>query len=154
MTVTSKQRAYLRSLAANIDTIRMVGKAGIGDDLMKQAADALTKREIIKGKVLVYAANMNLYKDKYDVLLDHGESYGEKLPLFIVKGEEFYLLRITPKLAQELFKDYDNIAEPRLFYGYEIMINKTMDKWVVVDEYKKKYFNFLREEKYESNNKN
>ena len=28
------------------------GKAGIGDDLMKQAADALTKREIIKGKVL------------------------------------------------------------------------------------------------------
>ena len=52
MTVTSKQRAYLRSLAANIDTILMVGKAGIGDDLMKQAADALTKREIIKGKVL------------------------------------------------------------------------------------------------------
>lgn len=37
MTVTSKQRAYLRSLAANIDTILMVGKAGIGDDQIGRA---------------------------------------------------------------------------------------------------------------------
>lgn len=52
MTLTSKQRAYLRSLAANIDTILMVGKSGLSDELIKQAADALVKREIIKGKVL------------------------------------------------------------------------------------------------------
>ena len=76
------------------------------------------------------------------------------MPLFIVKGEEFYLIRITPKLAQELFKDCDGMVDHRFFYGNEIMINKTMDKWVIIDEYKKKCFNFLREEKYESNNKN
>jgi RNA-binding protein len=50
--ITSKQRAYLRSLANDIDTILMVGKAGIGPDVLKQADDALTAREIIKAKVL------------------------------------------------------------------------------------------------------
>lgn len=50
--LTSKQRAYLRSLANPIETILMVGKFGIGEDIIKQADDALTAREIIKGKVL------------------------------------------------------------------------------------------------------
>lgn len=50
--LTSKQRAYLRSLAVNEDTILMVGKAGIEENVVKQAADALVKRELIKGKVL------------------------------------------------------------------------------------------------------
>lgn len=50
--ITSKQRAYLRSLANDIDTILMVGKSGIGPDVLKQADDALTAREIIKAKVL------------------------------------------------------------------------------------------------------
>lgn len=50
--LTSKQRAHLRALAVNIDTIVMVGKSGIGPELVKQADDALTKRELIKGKVL------------------------------------------------------------------------------------------------------
>lgn len=52
MKMTSKQRAYLRSLAVNIDTILMVGKSGMGPELVKQADDALLKRELIKGKVL------------------------------------------------------------------------------------------------------
>lgn len=50
--MTSKQRAYLRSLATDIDTILMIGKSGIGGDVIKQAEDALTAREIIKAKVL------------------------------------------------------------------------------------------------------
>lgn len=50
--LTSKQRAFLRSLANDIDTILMVGKSGIGSDVVKQADDALTAREIIKAKVL------------------------------------------------------------------------------------------------------
>ena len=52
MELTSKQRAQLRSLATNMDTIIQVGKDGIGDNLIKQADDALEAREIIKGKVL------------------------------------------------------------------------------------------------------
>ena len=50
--LTSKQRAFLRSLAMNEDTILMVGKGGMSDAIIKQADDALTARELIKGKVL------------------------------------------------------------------------------------------------------
>ena len=50
--LTSKQRAYLRSLAVDLDTIVMVGKSGMSPELTKQADDALTARELIKGKVL------------------------------------------------------------------------------------------------------
>ena len=52
MELTSKQRAQLRGLANSIDTILHVGKEGIGDNLVKQADDALEARELIKGKVL------------------------------------------------------------------------------------------------------
>ena len=50
--LTSKQSAYLRSLAVNEDTILMVGKSGMGPEVIKQADDALEKRELIKGRVL------------------------------------------------------------------------------------------------------
>ena len=49
--LTSKQRAQLRGLANSIDTILHVGKDGIGDNLVKQADDALEARELIKGRV-------------------------------------------------------------------------------------------------------
>ncbi len=52
MDLTSKQRAQLRALANGIDTILIVGKDGIGDNLVKQANDALEARELIKGRVL------------------------------------------------------------------------------------------------------
>ena len=52
MELTSKQRAQLRSLATNLDTIVHVGKDGIGDNLVKQVNDALEARELIKGRVL------------------------------------------------------------------------------------------------------
>ena len=50
--MTSKQRAYLRGLANTLEPIVHAGKGGISDALLKQADDALTAREIIKGKVL------------------------------------------------------------------------------------------------------
>ena len=52
MELTSKQRAQLRGIANSIDTILIVGKDGIGENLVKQANDALEAREIIKGRVL------------------------------------------------------------------------------------------------------
>ena len=39
--LTSKQRAALKSIAANTETILQVGKGGIGDQLVKQVDDAL-----------------------------------------------------------------------------------------------------------------
>ena len=52
MELTSKQRAQLRGLANSIDTILQVGKDGLGENLIKQADDALEARELIKGRVL------------------------------------------------------------------------------------------------------
>ena len=52
MELTSKQRAQLRGLANSIDTILIVGKDGIGENMLKQANDALEARELIKGRVL------------------------------------------------------------------------------------------------------
>ena len=52
MDLTSKQRAQLRGLANGIDTIVHIGKDGIGENLTRQANDALEARELIKCWVL------------------------------------------------------------------------------------------------------
>ena len=50
--LTSKQRAQLRSLAANEPTIMQVGKCGISENLIRTISDALEARELIKLSVL------------------------------------------------------------------------------------------------------
>ena len=50
--ITSKQRAYLRSLSANLDTIFQIGKGGITEEICRQIANALEARELIKARVL------------------------------------------------------------------------------------------------------
>ncbi|MBO5879935.1 MAG: YhbY family RNA-binding protein [Clostridia bacterium] len=50
--LNSKERAYLRSLAANLDTIFQIGKGGIGEETCTQIANALEARELIKARVL------------------------------------------------------------------------------------------------------
>ncbi len=50
--LTSKQRAYLRSLANELSPIMQVGKGGISENLVKTVSDALEAREIIKMSVL------------------------------------------------------------------------------------------------------
>ncbi|MFA6948549.1 MAG: ribosome assembly RNA-binding protein YhbY [Eubacteriales bacterium] len=50
--LNSKQRAYLRSLAAPLDTIMQVGKGGVGENMVKTISDALEAHELIKLRVL------------------------------------------------------------------------------------------------------
>ena len=50
--LTSKQRAQLRSLAANMDVIMQVGKSGVTESMAKTVSDALEARELIKMRVL------------------------------------------------------------------------------------------------------
>lgn len=50
--MTSKQRAYLRSLAMTEPVIFQVGKGGINENMIKQISDALEARELIKLRVL------------------------------------------------------------------------------------------------------
>ena len=50
--LTSKQRAQLRSMASQMDTIMQIGKGGIGEKLIATVSDALEARELIKMRVL------------------------------------------------------------------------------------------------------
>lgn len=50
--MTSKQRAYLKSLAVKLDTIFQIGKSGISEELCNQLLNALNARELIKIKTL------------------------------------------------------------------------------------------------------
>ena len=50
--LTSKQRAQLKSLASTADTIVIIGKGGITENVINQVSDTLKARELIKGKVL------------------------------------------------------------------------------------------------------
>ena len=49
--ITSGQRAYLRSLAQTMEPILYIGYAGITPQVIQQADDALSARELIKCSV-------------------------------------------------------------------------------------------------------
>lgn len=50
--LNSKQRAYLRGLSHDLDTIFQIGKGGITEETCNQISNALEAREIIKARVL------------------------------------------------------------------------------------------------------
>ena len=50
--LSSKQRAYLRSLSQKLDTIFQIGKGGITEEICNQISNALEARELIKARVL------------------------------------------------------------------------------------------------------
>lgn len=91
MTLTSKQRAFLRSMAVNLDTILMVGKSGMSPELIKQAEDALLKREIIKGRVLTETSPLSPR--------EAAEEIAEKTQSQVVQviGSKFVLYKKHPK---------------------------------------------------------
>ena len=52
MELTGKQRAQLRAMANGLEPVVHIGKDGIGENLVRQADDALEARELIKCRVL------------------------------------------------------------------------------------------------------
>ena len=89
--LTSKQRAYLRSLAVNEDTILMVGKSGMSPEVIKQADDALEKRELIKGRVLVETSPLSPREAAEDIARQTGSD------VVRVIGSKFVLYRKKKK---------------------------------------------------------
>ena len=85
MELTSKQRAQLRGMAANLDTIVHVGQDGIGEHLIKQVNDALEARELIKGRVLensMYTAREAAEELKVAARCEVVQVIGSKFVLF------------------------------------------------------------------------
>lgn len=50
--LNSRQRAQLRAMANDMETILQVGKGGINENTVKQVNDALEARELIKLRIL------------------------------------------------------------------------------------------------------
>ena len=99
MELSSKQRAYLRSLSNDLDVIVHIGKDGIGDNLVKQANDALEARELIKCRVL--ENSMLTAREACDAL-----SEACRAEQVQVIGTKFVLYKRNPKEPKiELVKD-------------------------------------------------
>ena len=84
--LTSKQRAYLRGLAAHEDTIVHIGKGGITDNIIIQMSDALKARELVKGRVL--EASLLTAREACDALCEACRAEGVQ-----VIGSKFVLYK-------------------------------------------------------------
>lgn len=88
--LTSKQRAQLKGLASKEPSILQIGKGDIGENVIRQADEALLARELVKGTVLP-----NCEKDARQIgqsLADATES-----ELVIAIGRKFVLYRKNPE---------------------------------------------------------
>ncbi len=99
MTLTSKQRAQLRGMAAGEDTIVIIGKGGITDNTVSEMANALKARELVKGRVL--ETSMLTAREACDALC---EKCGAE-PVQVI-GSKFVLYKRNSKEPKiELIKD-------------------------------------------------
>ena len=87
--MTGKQRAYLRGLANSLDTIHIVGKGGISDNVVKQTDEALLARELVKGRVL--EASLLTAREACEALAEATGAEGVQ-----VIGSRFVLYRANP----------------------------------------------------------
>ncbi|MBQ8382122.1 MAG: ribosome assembly RNA-binding protein YhbY [Clostridia bacterium] len=88
--MTSKQRAYLRSMATSIQPIFQVGKGEISENMTEQISNALEARELIKVKVLensLYTA-----REAAEIIAEETEA-----EVVTVIGNKFVLYRESEK---------------------------------------------------------
>lgn len=83
--MTSKQRAYLRSLANNLEPIFQIGKSAVTPEITAAVSDALEARELVKLSVLKNCFDEP--KDIADVLAGRTKSevvqvVGRKITLY------------------------------------------------------------------------
>ena len=97
--ITSKQRAQLRGLAMNEDTIIQIGKGGITDSVIASVAAALKARELVKGRVL--ENSMLSAREACDALCEACKAD----PVQVI-GTKFVLFKRNPNdMKIELVKD-------------------------------------------------
>ena len=90
--LTSKQRAYLRSMANGLDTIFQIGKSGITPEIRDAVDKALEARELIKMNVL--DNTMIGAKEAAGILADRTGA-----DVVQIIGNRFVLFRLSIKKA-------------------------------------------------------
>ena len=93
--ITSKQRAFLRSIASTMDTIFQIGKGGISEETVKQISNALLARELIKARVLENSGYTA--REAADELAAATEA-----DVVAVTGSRFVLYRPSEKLKKRI----------------------------------------------------
>lgn len=88
--MTSKQRAYLKSISSTYDSIFQVGKGSITPEMCEAVGEALAKRELIKISVLKNCADDP--KEIAAVLAERTRSQ-----VVHVIGKKIVLFRQNPK---------------------------------------------------------
>ena len=93
--MTSKERAYLKGLAANVPALYQIGKDGVSENVVKMASDALAARELIKVHVL---------ENSMMEIRDAAEELAEKTAsqVVIVIGRKFVLYKRSDKNICEM----------------------------------------------------
>ncbi len=89
--MTSAERAKLRGMANTMEPIIHIGKEGITPAVLKQADDALTARELIKGTVLKncdYTAREALNMLCEELGAEGIQAIGRRFTLYRKKPEE------------------------------------------------------------------
>lgn len=92
--LTSKQRSELRSEANTLDTTLMVGKDGVTESVIAEAARQLEARELVKGRVLETALMTS--REACDALCEALKADGIQCI-----GSKFVLYKKSEKKAQE-----------------------------------------------------
>ena len=92
--LTSKERAELRAQANTLETTLMVGKGGVTEAVIAEAANQLDTRELVKGKVLEGA--MMTPREVSDEICAATGADG-----VAVIGTKFVIYRFSEKLQQE-----------------------------------------------------
>lgn len=92
--LTSKQRAELRSEANTLETTLMVGKEGVTESVIEEAARQLEARELVKGRVLETA--LLSAREACDALCEVLKADGVQCI-----GSKFVLYKKSEKKAQE-----------------------------------------------------
>ncbi|PKM83019.1 MAG: ribosome assembly RNA-binding protein YhbY [Firmicutes bacterium HGW-Firmicutes-14] len=90
ISLTGKQKRYLRALGNTMDPVIQVGKDGIVPGTVQQADDALEARELIKIRVL-----NNCAEDKKEVAIALSEQSGAAMVQVV--GNTFLLYRPSAK---------------------------------------------------------
>ena len=119
--LTSKQRAELRAQANILETTLMVGKGGVTENVLSEAARQLEARELVKGRVL--EAALLSAREVCDALCEALGADGVQCV-----GSKFVIYRRSEKKAQERRRQAREERERRNEYFRQAAIQAAIER--------------------------